>query len=126
VELLQAARHAHRPALVAEVPLDLADDVRRYVGRKRDAAVEVEAVDRLDQPDGSDLDEILELLAAVRVTPRERAHERHVLLDQLLPRLQVAVLVVAPEEDLVVDPCHGAPAVLAMRFVSSTQAAPSR
>src|SRR5512133_2901342 len=34
VQLLQAARHAHRPALVAEVPLDLADDVRRSVGRQ--------------------------------------------------------------------------------------------
>jgi len=55
------------------VPLDLADDVRRRVGRQLDAPVEVEAVDRLDQADGADLDEILELLAAVRVG---RASER--------------------------------------------------
>ncbi len=40
------------------------------------------------------------------VAPRERADERHVLLDQLLPRLEIAVLVVAAEEDLVVDPRH--------------------
>src|SRR5207253_2816644 len=67
VQLLQAARDAHRPALVAEVALDLADDVRRRVRRQLDAAVEVEAIDRLDQPDRPDLDEIFELFAAVRV-----------------------------------------------------------
>src|SRR5207253_1208631 len=80
VELLQAARHTHRPALVAEVALDLADDVRRRIRRQLDAALEVETVDRLDQSDRADLDEILQLLAAVRVPPRERADERHVLL----------------------------------------------
>src|SRR5581483_1542263 len=121
VQLLQAARHAHRPALVAEVPLDLADDVRRRVRRQLDAPVEVEAVDRLDQADRADLDEILELLAAIRVPPRERANERHVLLDQLLARREVAVLVVAPQENLVV--------LLHQRdtdFVSSTHWRPSR
>ena len=100
------------------MPLDLADDVRRRVRRELDAAVEVEAVDRLDQPDRADLDEVVELLAAVRVTPRERAHERHVLLDQLLARLKVAFLVVAAQQDLVVDPRHHAPQGT---FVSSTQ-----
>src|SRR3954468_6283078 len=108
VQLLQAARHAHRPALVAEVPFDLADDVRRRVRRQLDAAVEIEAVDRLDQPDRADLNEILELLAAVRVPPRERAYERHVLLDQLLARGDVALLVIAPEE-LAVVTRHAAP-----------------
>jgi hypothetical protein len=47
------------------VPLDLADDVRRRVGRELDAAVDVEAVDRLDKPDAADLHEVLELFAAV-------------------------------------------------------------
>ena len=46
--------------------------------------LDVEAVDRLDEPDRADLHEILELLAAVRVAAGERAHEREVLLDQLL------------------------------------------
>src|SRR5204862_5230915 len=63
-----------------------------------DAAVDVETVDRLDQPDRADLDEILELLAAVGVAARERAHERHVALDQLLPGRDVAALVVLPKE----------------------------
>src|SRR4051812_34803992 len=126
VQLLEPARHPHRPALVAEVPLDLADDVRRRVGRQLDAAVEVEAVDRLDQADGADLDEILELLAAVRVAPGERAHERHVLLDQLLARLEVALLVVAPQENLVGLVHPAVPFVVCTCFVSSTHSDPSR
>jgi len=51
------------------VALDLADDVRRRVGRQLDATVEIESVDRLDQSDRSDLNEVLELLAAIRVPP---------------------------------------------------------
>ena len=82
--------------------LDLADDVRRRVGRQLDAARDVEAVDRLDQADRSDLDEVLELLATVGVTPRQRADERHVVLDELLARGHVALLVVALEENQVV------------------------
>src|SRR5262249_31118163 len=102
VQLLEPARHAHSPAAVAEMALDLADDVRRRVRRELDAAREVEAVDRLDQPDRPDLHEVVQLLAAIGVAPRERADERHVLLDQLLAGLQVALLVVATQEDLVV------------------------
>src|SRR5204862_20527 len=83
-------RDADGPAAVAEVALDLADDVRRRVGGQLDAAVHVEAVDRLDQPDRADLDEVFELLAAVGVASGQRAHERHVLLDQLLAGDQVA------------------------------------
>src|SRR5512132_412222 len=49
VQLLEAARHADRPTLVAEMALDLSDDVRGRVGRQLDAAVDVEAVDRLDE-----------------------------------------------------------------------------
>jgi hypothetical protein len=83
------------------VALDLADDVRRRVGRELDAAVEIEAVDRLDQADAADLDEILELLAPVAVAARQGADEREVLLDQLLAGGQVTLLVIAAEEDLV-------------------------
>ena len=101
VELLQAARHAHRPALVAEVALDLADDVGRRVGGELDAAAEVEAVDGLDEPDGADLDEIVEVLAARGVAARERAHQRQVHGDELLARLAVAVQVVAAQQVLV-------------------------
>src|SRR6266536_1146755 len=123
VQLLQPARHAHRPALVAEVPLDLADDVRRRIRRQLDAAAQVEAVNRLDQADRADLDEILELLAAVRVPARKRAHERHVLLDQLLAGGDVALLVVAAQKLAVVARHQMPPSTV---FLSSTHWAPSR
>src|SRR5205814_6678697 len=47
LELLQAARYPDRPALVPEVPLDLADDGGRGVGGELHAALQVEPVDRL-------------------------------------------------------------------------------
>src|SRR5204863_7128183 len=124
---LQAARDAHRPALVAEMALDLADDVRGRVRRQLDSALEVEAVDRLDEADRADLDEILELLAAVRVAARQRADEGHVLLDQLLPRREVALLVVAAEKGLVVllGGHQRAPSGATTCFVSVTQSPPS-
>ena len=78
-QLLEAARDVHRPRLVAEVPPDLADDRRHGVARELDAAVDVEPVDGLDQPERADLDEVLERLAATRVAVRERPHERHEL-----------------------------------------------
>src|SRR5205823_3317070 len=58
--------------------------------------------DRLDQADRPDLHEVLELLPAVGVPPRQRADERHVLLDQFLACREIAVLVIAAEENLVV------------------------
>ena len=75
VQLLEPARDAHRPAAVAEVPLDLTDDVRRRVSRQLHPALDVEPVDRLDQADRADLDQVVELLAAVGVAPRERPDE---------------------------------------------------
>src|SRR5690349_2038526 len=102
------------------MPLDLADDVRCRVGRQLDAAVQVEAVDRLDQADSADLDEILELLSAVRVATRQGADERHVLLDQLLARRQVSILVVAAEQNLVALIRQRAVSALATSFWSST------
>src|SRR6267378_476310 len=45
VQLLEATRDAHCPSAVAEVTLDLADDVRRRVRRQFDAPAEIEAVD---------------------------------------------------------------------------------
>ena len=48
VQLLHPAGHPHRPALVAEVALELADDGRGGEGRELEAPLGVEAVDRLD------------------------------------------------------------------------------
>ena len=81
-QLLQPPRHPDRPALVAEVALDLADDRRGGVRRELDAAVGVEAVDGLDQPDGADLDEVLERLAAVAEAARAVLDQRQVQAHQ--------------------------------------------
>ena len=85
-QLLQPARDPDRPALVPEVPLDLADDRRGGVRGELDAAVEVEAVDRLDQADRADLDEVVERLAAAGEPAGEVLDERQVQPDQLVPR----------------------------------------
>ena len=70
------------PALVAEVALDLADDRRGGVGRELDAALEVEAVDRLDQADRADLDEVVVGLAAVAEPAGQVLDQGQVQLDQ--------------------------------------------
>src|SRR6267378_4990544 len=57
VQLLHAARHAYGPALVAEMPLELADDGRRRIGGELETAVGIEAVDCLDQADRCHLHE---------------------------------------------------------------------
>ena len=75
-----------RPGAIAEVPLDLADDRRHCVGRELHLALRVEALDREEQADRADLDQILLRLAAARVARREALDERHVPLDELVAR----------------------------------------
>ena len=81
-QLLEPPRHPDRPALVAEVALDLADDRRRRVRRELDAARRLEAVDGLDQPDRADLDQVLERLAAVAEASRAVLDQRQVQVHQ--------------------------------------------
>ena len=83
-ELLQAARDAHRPALVAEVALDLPEDVRRGVGRELDVPVHVEAVYGFDQADRGHLDQVVDGLAAARELAGQELRERELLLDHPL------------------------------------------
>src|SRR5271165_5459986 len=59
VELAQATGCLHRPPPIAEMPLDFAEDRRRREGRELDAAFRVEAVDRFDQPERCNLNEIV-------------------------------------------------------------------
>jgi len=87
--LLVAARYPDRAATVAQVSLHLPEDVRHGEGSQRHPASRLVPVDCLDQADRPDLNEILQLLSAVRVTPRERLDERQLLLDQPLSRLEV-------------------------------------
>jgi hypothetical protein len=102
-ELLQIARDADGPRLVAEMALELPEDRRHGVARERDAARAVEAVDGVDEPEAGDLVEVVERLVRVRVARRELAGQR-----QEAPDDHVAVHrargVVVPREQLAVAP----------------------
>ena len=87
-----------RPALVAEVALQLAEDGRCGVARELRAAAGFEAVDRLDQAEARDLQQVVERLVGVRVAQREIASQRQETLHQLLTRGEVAELVIANQE----------------------------
>src|SRR5205085_1525629 len=82
VELLEPARHAHRPSLVAEVSLQLSGDRRRGEGGELQAPWRLEALDRLEQPDERDLSEIVERLAPVGEPAREELGQPEIVLDQ--------------------------------------------
>lgn len=84
-QLLQPPGHADRPSLVAEVTLDLPDDCRCGVGGELQASLDLEAVHGLDQPDGADLDEVLEGLPTVAEPAGAVLDERQVQVRQLVP-----------------------------------------
>ena len=58
--------------------------VGRGVGRELDAALEIEAVDRLEQPDRADLNQIVERLAAVGELDREEARQVEMRHDEFV------------------------------------------
>jgi len=65
-----------QPAGVAKVPPDLAENRRRRVGGELQFAVRIEAVDRLQQTDRADLDDVLQGRAASGETPSQVPDER--------------------------------------------------
>jgi len=69
------------------VMADLALDRRHGDGAQVAAASGLEAVDRLDEADGADLDEIVDRLAAARIPACDRPDQTHVLLDETGSRL---------------------------------------
>ena len=89
MELLDPTRHAHRPSLVAEVPLQLSDDRRRRERRELQAAFGLEALDGLQQTDERDLAQIVERLAAMLEPSREELGEPHVGFDELVAQIAV-------------------------------------
>ena len=97
-ELLEVARDAHGPGAVAEVALDLAEDRRDRVARERDLAGQVEPVDRLDEAEARDLEEVVEGLLRPLVAAGELARERQEPLDEQLAVDGVAPVEVALEE----------------------------
>src|SRR5579875_4080663 len=80
LEFLQPARYPDRPALVAEMPLDLAHDGGRGIRGELHAPIQVEPVGGLDQADGRDLREVVEPLAPVTEPPCEVLDEGKVKL----------------------------------------------
>ena len=115
VEFLKPARDLDRPAFVAEVAFDLAHDRRGRVGRELDAARGVEAIDRLDQTERSDLDQVLERLAAVGELDREIAHEIEIGNDQVVAQAVVRELVDAAGCGQLGEGLAGTPAIPALR-----------
>ena len=83
MQLLQPSRKANGCALVAEVSLDLACDGERGERGELVAEVRVESLDRLDQAEVANLDNVVERLAAVLKLAREEVHEVVVRVDQL-------------------------------------------
>jgi hypothetical protein len=92
-----------RPRSIAEVALDLAQDGRRRIRHEARLARHVKAVDRLHDPDARDLDQIVYRFAAARIANGQRARQRQHLLGQLRTRRQIAILVVTPQEHLLVN-----------------------
>ena len=83
-QLLRRALDVHLPALVAEVPLDLAGDARLGVGGQAAADGRVEVVDGLQQADVADLHQLLGRLRAVPVPLGAGPDQRSVTADQHL------------------------------------------
>src|ERR671920_1143406 len=97
-QLLQTAGDPHRPALVTEVAFDLAEDVRGRVGGELDLPVYIEAVHRLYQADGGDLDQIVQGLPAACELAGQKLSQGKLFLDDPLAGVLVPLLVVAHEQ----------------------------
>src|SRR3954451_2345382 len=110
-ELLEVARDAHGPRAIAEVALDLAHDRGHGVARERDAALHVEAVDRLDEPEARDLVDVVERLLGALVAGRELPRERQEPLHDRLAVDRVTGVYEAEEQ-----PTVGPRAVRVARF----------
>jgi hypothetical protein len=86
----------HRPRAVAQVAPDLTQHGRHGVAGECDVAAEVEAIDRLQEPQAGDLEEIVNRLPGVLVAARQGAREgqealhEHVTVDRVAS-LQVAL-----------------------------------
>src|SRR5712691_7751706 len=95
---LKPAWDLDRPALVPEVTLDFANDGGCGEGRKLESALRLEALDRREQADVADLDDVLERLAAVAEFLGYEDHQVVEQLDELLPDLGILRFLVLEEE----------------------------
>ena len=88
--LLQAAGDAQGPDPVAEVAAQLAEDRRPGEGGEGDAALGVVALQRRDEAEAGDLEQVLAGLDPAAVAHREAAGERQEAPHELLARVLVA------------------------------------
>ena len=71
---------------LADVHEDLIFDAARGIGRELDIPVGPEGIDGLDEPDGADGNEVLEIDARIFKPPRDIHDQAQVVLDERLPR----------------------------------------
>jgi hypothetical protein len=100
LQLLDAARWPDHPAVVPEVPADLAADGRDAEGEERVAGMRIEAESRLGQRQVGDLFEVLHRDAAGAVARGDRPRHGHVRGDQVGTQQGALVLVGARGEQL--------------------------
>src|SRR4029077_20018780 len=84
--LVEAARNMDGPRAVAEMALDLAQHRRDGERREADAAIGGEAVERLDETQARDLEEVVVGLTRVGVAAGDAVRQRQKLLGQRLAR----------------------------------------
>src|SRR5439155_13673572 len=104
-------RNPDRPRLVRDPAREGLPDPPPGVGAEVNAALDVESIDRGDQPEVSFLDEIEELDAAIPIAARERDDEAEVGVDDRAPgslraaphRLPEGALLLALEERIALN-----------------------
>ena len=96
--LLQLARRADRPAAVAEVAAQLADDRGDGEARERDPARGVKAIDGLEQAEARDLQQVVEGLLGLAVALGDRPRQRQEALHERLTQPRVTAFGVGGEQ----------------------------
>jgi hypothetical protein len=96
-QLLHRSRDSYGTAPIAQVALDLADDVRDRECRQLASVSEVETVNCVDEPDRAGLEEVVVVVATL-VATRERLDEGEVQLDEPLACGDIAFLSIRPEK----------------------------
>ena len=92
VELLDhVRRQPHRARLVHDGALDRLPDPPRGVRGEAKAALGIEFLERVDEPEIALLDEVGERQTAIEVVLGDADHEPQIVLDHLLARVEVAV-----------------------------------
>src|ERR1700734_379839 len=84
MQFLQTSRDLHRPAIVAEMPADLAHDRGHREGDEVGAGFDVEAGDRVDQSDAGHLNQVVARFPTPLEAPGYVIGQRQAALDDLV------------------------------------------